>query len=92
MGAQQGKVSPPPPCVGETCKDYVARVCGTNHYLVTPWVDNMAGWTEGMKSINPFPQEGANDTFHMDMVKGLCLGDTAAYPYYGPDPQWICSI
>lgn len=88
MGSKHSSNPPPPPEPGETCKTYVARVCGTDYYLINPWVDNIAGWTEAMCSTSPFPREGANDPFHMDMVKGLCLGDRAAWPYYDPDPGW----
>lgn len=86
MGKTQGKI--PLPKVGKSCKDFVARICGTDYYLVKPWVDHMAGWTEGLGSCSPFPRDGANSPFHMDMIKGLCLNDRDAWPYYGLDPQW----
>lgn len=90
MGNQQGKdVQYPPPQPGETCEMYVARVSPTNYYLVNPWVDNMAGWTESVGTEdNPFPREGANDTYHMDQIKGLCLGDTQSWARYEVDPNW----
>lgn len=87
MGQSSGKKIPLPG-VGETCKCYVARICGTDYVYINPWVDNLAGWTEGMRSSDPFPRQGQNDIFHMDMVKGLCLGDREAFPYYTGDPQW----
>lgn len=74
MGKFNGKTVSPPE-VGETCKCYVACVCGTDYVYINPWVDNLAGWTEAMGSSSPFPREGDNDEFHMDMIKGLCLGD-----------------
>lgn len=84
MGQSESKETLP----GETCKEYVARQSPSDYYLINPWVDNMAGWTEGMGSHSPFPRDGSNSPFHMDMVKGLCLGDTKAFPYYGGDPNW----
>ncbi|CAH2223382.1 Hypothetical predicted protein [Pelobates cultripes] len=41
-----------------------------------------------MKSSDPFPRCGANDNFHMNMIRGLCLGDRKSWPWYGPDPDW----
>ena len=41
-----------------------------------------------MEAVDPFPREGDNSIYPMDMVKGLCLGDTAAWPYFEPDPSW----
>lgn len=84
MGTTESKQTLP----GESCKDYVGRVSESGYYLVNPWVDNMAGWSETMGSSNPFPRDGANDPFHMDMVKGLCFGDEEAFPWYGGDPRW----
>lgn len=93
MGKSQSKiVRYPSPVQGETCKEYVARVSPTNYYLVNPWVDNMAGWTESVGIENsPFPRDGGNDPYHMNMVKGLCLGDKDAWPRYQPDPNWDLS-
>lgn len=89
MGQKQGKEDPPPlPNPGETCKDFVARICGTNYEFIVPWVSNLAGWTEAIHSVDPFPRDGANDEFHIDMIKGLCLGDKRAFPWYPGDPQW----
>lgn len=79
---------PPPPIPGESCKHYVARVCGTDYYLINPWVDNVAGWTESMGSSSPFPRDGANDSYHMDMIKGLCLGDKEVWDFFPSDPIW----
>lgn len=87
MGIRNSKEYPPPN-PGETCKNYVARVCGTDYYLINPFIDNLSGWSTAMGSTSPFPREGANDQFHMDMVKGLCLGDRQAFPWYSADPQW----
>lgn len=72
IGSQSGKYALP--VYGENCRDYVGRVLFTSYY-VDPWVSNLAGWTEAMGSHDPFPQEGSNEEFHMDMVKVLCLGD-----------------
>ncbi|CAH2293898.1 Hypothetical predicted protein [Pelobates cultripes] len=41
-----------------------------------------------MKSSDPFTRCGANDDFHMNMIRGLCLGDRKSWPWYGPDPDW----
>ena len=88
MSSKKSKTEYPKPEPGETCKQYVARVSPTNYYLVNPWVDNLVGWTEAMEVVDPFPREGDNSVCHMDMVKGPCLGDTAAWPYFEPDPSW----
>lgn len=90
MGKSQSKVVRyPPPNPGETCKEYVARVSPSNYFLVNPWVDNLAGWTEstGTES-SPFPRKGSNDPYHMNMIKGLCLGDKEAWTHYEGDPGW----
>ncbi|CAH2312040.1 Hypothetical predicted protein [Pelobates cultripes] len=41
-----------------------------------------------MKSSDPFPRCGDNDDFHMNMIRGLCLGNRKSWPWYGPDPDW----
>lgn len=50
----------------------------------TTWQGGQWLWVAVARS----PRDGENDTFHMDMVKGLCLGDKEAFPYYSADPQW----
>lgn len=87
MGQNSSK-NYPPPYPGETCKDYVARVCGTDYYLINPFIDNLAVCTTSMGNTSPFPKEGENYLFHMDMVRGLCLGDKQAFPWYIGDPTW----
>lgn len=90
MGKSQSKVVRyPSPNPGETCKAYVARVSPTNYFLVNPWVDNLAGWTEGIGTeSSPFPRDGSNDPYHMNMIKGLCLGDKEEWKHYEGDPDW----
>ena len=61
MGQKQGKEGPPPPPnPGEICKDFVARICGTNYELIDPWVSNLARWTTALHSVDPFPHKGSN--------------------------------
>ncbi|CAH2325410.1 hypothetical protein XENTR_v90030361mg [Pelobates cultripes] len=87
MGNNQS-ICYPPPHPGESCIKYVSKVSPTGGFYTIPFVANLAGWTEAMESANPFPRLGANDEYHMNMIKGLCLGDKKAWPWYGPDPDW----
>ncbi|OCT65738.1 hypothetical protein XELAEV_18041981mg [Xenopus laevis] len=65
---------------------YVERTSGA--FYVDPFVDNVAGWTEGMGDGSPFPREGSFSEHHINMLKGLCLGDTKAWDDYPHDPKW----
>lgn len=42
----------------------------------------------GAHCSNPFPRDGSNDEFHINMIRGLCLEDKEAFPFFGPDPEW----
>lgn len=48
----------------------------------------LAGYTENSHSSKPFPRDGANDEFHMNMIRGLCLGEKDAFLWFSPDPGW----
>ncbi|XP_041422148.1 uncharacterized protein LOC121394663 [Xenopus laevis] len=81
MGGKTSK-NLPPPLLNETCKQYVYRCSPTGGFYVDPWVDNLAGWCEHLELDNPFPRDGANDLYYMNIVYQMCVQKKEG------DPKW----
>lgn len=77
--------APKPNSENLTCKEYVSWTSPWDYYYVNPWVDNLSGYTELMHSSSPVPIDGANNEFHMNMVKGLHLGVRETFPWVDPE-------